>query len=273
MAECHLMLHATGDKANKHAAPYPNSCPIRYLFPSNTCKIWYGDSCWNVSGAATVRWCWWRFCCAGEDEFPEPDETDTNNDGGSLHSEQTDRDEESAYDGEWHLLECCHKSHCINCKYQGFCKCCNIILAKDPRQLLYADYNSHWGKISLWLWRIIYSIIYSAYSCSMCCHDTVSMCQSFVMTCPGFLVLVGEHKSWMRCLKDWCNPATGSGTVWSHRREGFASLLFLSKWFMVLSSDNAAHSQCQFSLLFYLLLLSVEIQVLQSHSPYLIIAF
>ncbi|XP_056619185.1 src kinase-associated phosphoprotein 2 [Triplophysa dalaica] len=34
-----------------------------------------------------------------EDEFAEMDETDTNNDGGSLHSEQTDRDEESAYDG------------------------------------------------------------------------------------------------------------------------------------------------------------------------------
>uniref|UniRef100_A0A8C1EUT5 Src kinase associated phosphoprotein 2 n=1 Tax=Cyprinus carpio carpio TaxID=630221 RepID=A0A8C1EUT5_CYPCA len=33
-----------------------------------------------------------------DDEFPEPDEADTN-DGGSLHSEQTDRDEESAYDG------------------------------------------------------------------------------------------------------------------------------------------------------------------------------
>uniref|UniRef100_A0A8C1L8W9 Src kinase-associated phosphoprotein 2 n=1 Tax=Cyprinus carpio TaxID=7962 RepID=A0A8C1L8W9_CYPCA len=39
-----------------------------------------------------------RLCCVGDDEFPEPDEADTN-DGGSLHSEQTDRDEESAYDG------------------------------------------------------------------------------------------------------------------------------------------------------------------------------
>lgn len=38
-------------------------------------------------------------------------------------------------------------------------------------------------------------INYSAYSCSMGCHNTVSVCQSFVMTCPGFLVLVGEHKS------------------------------------------------------------------------------
>ncbi|KAA0703035.1 Src kinase-associated phosphoprotein 2 [Triplophysa tibetana] len=34
-----------------------------------------------------------------DDEFAELDEMDTNNDGGSLHSEQTDRDEESAYDG------------------------------------------------------------------------------------------------------------------------------------------------------------------------------
>ncbi|XP_016087659.1 src kinase-associated phosphoprotein 2-like [Sinocyclocheilus grahami] len=33
-----------------------------------------------------------------DEEIPEPDEVDTN-DGGSLHSEQTDRDEESAYDG------------------------------------------------------------------------------------------------------------------------------------------------------------------------------
>lgn len=32
------------------------------------------------------------------------DEMDTNNDGGSLHSEQTDRDEESAYDGEWRVV-------------------------------------------------------------------------------------------------------------------------------------------------------------------------
>ncbi|RXN33398.1 src kinase-associated phospho 2 [Labeo rohita] len=33
-----------------------------------------------------------------DEELPEPDEADTN-DGGSLHSEQTDRDEEGAYDG------------------------------------------------------------------------------------------------------------------------------------------------------------------------------
>nr|CAD59107.1 novel protein similar to human SRC kinase-asociated adaptor (SKAP55 homologue) [Danio rerio] len=33
-----------------------------------------------------------------DEEFPEPDEADTN-DGGSLHSEQTDRDDENAYDG------------------------------------------------------------------------------------------------------------------------------------------------------------------------------
>uniref|UniRef100_A0A671KYQ6 Src kinase-associated phosphoprotein 2 n=1 Tax=Sinocyclocheilus anshuiensis TaxID=1608454 RepID=A0A671KYQ6_9TELE len=37
-----------------------------------------------------------------DEEFPEPDEADAN-DGGSLHSEQTDRDEESAYDGEWKI--------------------------------------------------------------------------------------------------------------------------------------------------------------------------
>ncbi|XP_077065286.1 src kinase-associated phosphoprotein 2 [Siphateles boraxobius] len=33
-----------------------------------------------------------------DEEFPEPDEADTN-DGGSIHSEQTDRDDENAYDG------------------------------------------------------------------------------------------------------------------------------------------------------------------------------
>ncbi|XP_067305860.1 src kinase-associated phosphoprotein 2 [Pseudorasbora parva] len=33
-----------------------------------------------------------------DEEFPEPEEADTN-DGGSLHSEQTDRDDENAYDG------------------------------------------------------------------------------------------------------------------------------------------------------------------------------
>uniref|UniRef100_A0A672MMU5 Src kinase-associated phosphoprotein 2 n=1 Tax=Sinocyclocheilus grahami TaxID=75366 RepID=A0A672MMU5_SINGR len=39
-----------------------------------------------------------RLRCVGDEELPEPDEADTN-DGGSLQSEQTDRDEESAYDG------------------------------------------------------------------------------------------------------------------------------------------------------------------------------
>ncbi|KAK7147726.1 hypothetical protein R3I94_010295 [Phoxinus phoxinus] len=33
-----------------------------------------------------------------DEEFPDPDDVDTN-DGGSLHSEQTDRDDENAYDG------------------------------------------------------------------------------------------------------------------------------------------------------------------------------
>ncbi|TRY93290.1 hypothetical protein DNTS_010847, partial [Danionella cerebrum] len=33
-----------------------------------------------------------------DEDFPDPDEAD-NNDGGSLHSEQTDRDDENAYDG------------------------------------------------------------------------------------------------------------------------------------------------------------------------------
>ncbi len=47
--------------------------------------------------------CWWRLWCVGDEEFPEPDEADTN-DGGSLHSEQTDRDEEGAYDGEWKIV-------------------------------------------------------------------------------------------------------------------------------------------------------------------------
>ncbi|XP_055065605.1 src kinase-associated phosphoprotein 2 [Misgurnus anguillicaudatus] len=34
-----------------------------------------------------------------DEEFAELDETDANNDGGSLHSEQTDRDDDNAYDG------------------------------------------------------------------------------------------------------------------------------------------------------------------------------
>lgn len=47
--------------------------------------------------------CWWRLCCVGDEEFPEPDEADTN-DGGSLHSEQADRDDENAYDGECKIV-------------------------------------------------------------------------------------------------------------------------------------------------------------------------
>lgn len=50
--------------------------------------------------AASFWECWWRLCCVGDEEFPEPDEADTN-DGGSLQSEQADRDDENAYDGEW----------------------------------------------------------------------------------------------------------------------------------------------------------------------------
>ncbi|ROI36333.1 Src kinase-associated phosphoprotein 2 [Anabarilius grahami] len=38
-----------------------------------------------------------------DEEFPEPDEADTN-DGGSLQSEQADRDDENAYDGEWKIV-------------------------------------------------------------------------------------------------------------------------------------------------------------------------
>lgn len=41
--------------------------------------------------------------CVGDEEFPEPDEADTI-DGGSLHSEQTDRDDENAYDGKWKIV-------------------------------------------------------------------------------------------------------------------------------------------------------------------------
>lgn len=42
---------------------------------------------------------WWKLCHVGDEEWDDVEEADSNNDGSSLHSERTDRDEESTYDG------------------------------------------------------------------------------------------------------------------------------------------------------------------------------
>lgn len=71
-------------------------------------------SCWcDVNKETSVCWHpftpvwvdvanqWWKLCHVGDEEFDDLEEADSNNDGSSLHSERTDRDEEPAYDGRF----------------------------------------------------------------------------------------------------------------------------------------------------------------------------
>lgn len=52
-----------------------------------------------VTGYLVSNWRW--LCNLGDtEESDEVDEGDSNNDGGSLHSERADKDEDAPYDGE-----------------------------------------------------------------------------------------------------------------------------------------------------------------------------